>query len=51
MAGETWQRIREVFDSALRREPRSVYLRIDPLFDALRDDPRFDDLVSRVGLK
>jgi DNA-binding winged helix-turn-helix (wHTH) protein/TolB-like protein/Tfp pilus assembly protein PilF len=32
------------------REPRMVFLKVEPKWNNLRDDPRFQDLVRRVGL-
>jgi hypothetical protein len=32
------------------RDPRMVFLRVEPKWDNLRDDPRFKDLVKRMKL-
>jgi hypothetical protein len=32
------------------RDVLSVFLRVNPLFDAIRDDPRFERLIQRIGI-
>jgi predicted nucleic acid-binding protein len=31
------------------REPRMVFLKVEPKWNNLRDDPRFQDVLRRVG--
>jgi hypothetical protein len=33
------------------REPRMVFLKVEPKWNNLRDEPRFQDLLRRVGFK
>jgi serine/threonine-protein kinase len=48
--GETDEALRQLEEAQRQRDPWLLFLRIDPVWDALREDPGFAEMVRRVGL-
>ena len=44
---ETFAWLERAFD---QRDPKMVFLKVEPKWNNLRSDPRFQDLLRRVGL-